>query len=147
MSKIKTFRGMLANETQERIHISGGEHDIGYRIHKFVIMPNQPKNDYEVTAKIYANKQALPLVHADQVNFNEDNLLAAAFTGLASGAYAGAKIVIFDNQVFNQDIFIQCLDSAGSPQSVNYYLELEEIKMPKNEQAVVNFKAALIHGE
>jgi hypothetical protein len=147
MSKIKSFRGMLANETQQRIHIAGGKDDIGYRIHKFVIMPNQSQNDYEITAKIYANKQALPLVHGNQVDFNQDNLLAAAFTGLASGAYAGAKTVVFDNEVFNQDIFIQSVDSAGSPQSLNYYLELEEVKMSNPEAAVVNYKAALLHGE
>tara|TARA_R100000808_G_scaffold19288_1_gene41928 strand:- start:1239 stop:1682 length:444 start_codon:yes stop_codon:yes gene_type:complete len=147
MSKIKSFRGMLANETQARIHVSGGKDDIGYRIHKFQIMANQSMSDYEITAKIYANKQAEPLVHANQVDFNQDNLLAAAFSGLAAGEYAGAKVVIFDREVFNQDIFVQCQDNGGSSQSVNYYIELEEVKMSNPEAAVVNYKAALLHGE
>ena len=53
---------------------------------------------------------------------------------------------MFDHEIVNQDIFITHIESDGS-ESVNYYLELEEVTMTKSEQAVVNFNAALLHSE
>ena len=35
--------------------------------------------------------------------------------------------IIFDNEIFNQDIYITCKDSDGQP--CNYYLELEQIQL------------------
>ena len=53
MSKIKTFRGRLLNDTQERIYLSGGEADKGYRITKFQVMGINENTDYEATVQIF----------------------------------------------------------------------------------------------
>ena len=55
-------------------------------------------------------------------------------------------IAVFDHEVVNQDIYVTHIDTDGSL-PVNYYIELEEVTMSKGEQAVVNFSAALLHGE
>jgi len=47
-----------------------------------------------------------------------------------SGADQGplAAHVIFDNQIFNQDIYITHTDTTGS-RNINYYIELEVIPL------------------
>tara|TARA_Y100000592_G_C5390150_1_gene277824 strand:+ start:428 stop:871 length:444 start_codon:yes stop_codon:yes gene_type:complete len=137
---IKSFRGMMASETQDKIHLSTKDGSTGYKITKFEIMPEKSMLDYEITAKIYKIEQSVPLVAANEVDMSDQTLLAAAFTGLAAGEYAGAKTVIFDNDVFNQDIYIQCQDNGGSNQNVNYYIELEQIKLDLNENTVATLK-------
>ena len=55
--------------------------------------------------------------------------------------------VIIDREaIVNQDIYVTAADAGGATTPVNYYLELEQVTMTKNEQAVVNFAAALLHG-
>ena len=137
---IKTFRGMMANETQDTIVLHTNDGATGYRIVKFQIMPEKSMLDYEITAKIYKTEQAVPLVAANEVDLSDNTLLAAAFTGLAGGEYAGAKTIIFDNEIFNQDIYIQCQDNGGSTQNVNYYIELEQMKLDLNENTVATLK-------
>ena len=137
---VKSFRGMMASETQDTIHLATNTGSTGYRITKFEIMPEKSMLDYEITAKIYKIQQTIPLVAANEVDMSDNTLLAAAFTGLAAGEYAGAKTVIFDNEVFNQDIYIQCQDNGGSTQNVNYYIELEQIKLELNENTVATLK-------
>ena len=46
----------------------------------------------------------------------------------------------------NQDIYVTYA-SGQSGQKLNVYMELEELDITKGEQAVVNFRAALLHGE
>lgn len=145
MSTIKTFRGNMANNEQDRIPLAGGEVDKGYRITKFQALPSSGSTDVEGVLKIYANKQ---LVISPDINFDEDNLLAALILVQDDSHEntTGPEPVIFDRELVNQDIYITwtCHDKTGN---ANYYLELEEVKMKDSEIAVVNYKAALLHGE
>ena len=53
---------------------------------------------------------------------------------------------MFDHEVVNQDLYIAASGPTfASP--MNYYIEMEQVTMSKGEQAVVNFSAALLHGE
>jgi len=123
---IKTFRGLLANDGQDRIRLQTIKGKVGYRIVKFEIMPKQSQIDYEITFKVWKDFQS---TIDNNVDMTDSSLLGAAFTGLASGEYAGAKTVIFDREIFNQDIFITTTDNGGSAQSCNYYIELEVIPL------------------
>jgi len=143
--KIKTFKGKLADSAQDKIHLSGGESDHGYRISKLAIIPARPGAvRQESVVKVYKLKQsAVDAV----IDFTDDALLASGITTNQTDANdTYSQIIVFDREVVNQDIYITHEDQGTSSAACNYYLELEEIKMSGSEQAVVNFKAALDHG-
>ena len=134
---IKSFRGLLANDGQDTIVLHTNNGSTGYRIKKLEIMPKQSQIDYEITLKIYKIEQTAV---DNNVDMSDNTLLAAAFSGLAGGEYAGAKTIIFDNEIFNQDIYITSTDNGGSGQSVNYYVELEQLKLDLTQNTVATLK-------
>ena len=83
---------------------------------------------------------AYVLLVDNNVDLTDGTLLAAAFTGLAGGEFMGAKTIIFDNEIFNQDIFLTSIDNGGSTQDANYYLELDQIKLDLGEATVATLK-------
>ncbi len=143
--KIKTFKGKIVDGGQDKIHLSGGDSDKGYRIASLKIMSLNPGADLqESVVKVYKNKQSSV---DGQVDFTDDNLLGAAYLETHGEPwYIDGDQVTFDREVVNQDIFVTHKDIAVGA-TINYYIELEEIKMSGAEQANVNFSAALLHGE
>jgi hypothetical protein len=146
MSKMKSFRGQLVHAEQDTIHLSGGDADTGYRLKKFQLMDANPATaSNEFIVKIYSVKQTSV---DGSVDFSDDTLLAAGFAvGNTDTRFDVLQNVIFDEEIFNQDIYITCFDNEGNNGACNYYFELEEIKMTNSQAAVVNYKAALLHGE
>jgi len=134
--KTISYKGKIADGSLTKITLRTIKGKIGYKINKFQIMPNNSSNNYEITTKIYSVKQTT----VDSiVDFSDDTLLAAAFTGLISGGYAGAKTIIQDNTIFNQDIYITAEDLSAS-QDTNYYLELEQIQLSDLEATMATLK-------
>jgi hypothetical protein len=132
---IKTFRGILPDNTQNRIRLSTKKGKIGYRIVKFqVIAYDMPGTSMESVCSVFKVKQTgtMPLT----IDFADGNLLACAyFSGSSSPSYTQDTIIIFDSEVFNQDIYITHNDSQDSG-PLNYYLELETMNMTDNAAAV-----------
>tara|TARA_R110000824_G_scaffold331659_1_gene518295 strand:- start:43 stop:477 length:435 start_codon:yes stop_codon:yes gene_type:complete len=136
MSRIVSFRGSIADGGQETIPLQTNNGLTGYKIVKFQIMPAESANNFESTVKIYS----IPQTAVDSVvDFSDNTLLGAAFTGLISGGYAGSKTIIHDNIYFNQDIYVTAQDLSAS-QNTNYYIELEQRKLDLNEQTVATLK-------
>ncbi len=133
---IKSFRGSIADGGQDTISLHTNNGSTGYKIVKFQIMPENSSSNYEITTKIYTVEQTAV---DETVNFSDQTLLAAAFTGLIGGGYAGGKTIIHDNMYFNQDIYITAKDSSAS-QPTNYYIELEQVKLDLNENTVATLK-------
>ena len=136
---IKTYRGQLADGGQDKINLKTNRGDIGYRIVKFQIMPYAPgASSYENIVKIYK----LPQSSIDGIiDFTDGDLLASSFIeGNASNQYPDAIQVVFDQEVFNQDIHITNHD-ADSGAQVNYYLELEQIKLNENESTMATLQS------
>ena len=147
MSKIKSFRGSLTDGEEEQIYIAGGDKDTGYRIVKLELFPSKPGQETVENVVIVTKTSVTTSTSAITVDFSDDNLLAAAtFHESHSDARIDTQVAVFDNEPFNQDIFISQTDTVGHT-DVNYYLELEEFKMKDPEIAVVNYRAALLHGE
>ncbi len=145
MGKIKTFRGKLLNETMDRISLQGGDSDKGYRIVKFQVMGQNENTDYETSVQIFKLK---PASFTADINFDDDTLIAAIlYSDSSSAGDSSMQTIIFDKEVVNQDLYITMDGGSTSNAVINYYIELEEIKMSNGEQAVVNFAAALLHGE
>ena len=124
---IKTFRGLLADGGQDRIRLQTIKGKVGYRIIKFQIMDDAPGTaNQESIVKIYKTEQSST---DGGVNFTDSALLGAAFLSIGS-SYATPvdTVIIFDREIFNQDIFITHADITGSG-ACNYYLELEVVPL------------------
>ena len=137
--KVKTFRGLLADGGQEQIRLSTNKGEMGYKIRKFELMPNNPGvGGPESVGKIFIRQQT---TIDGEVDFSNSDLLAAAFqkTQEDSANTEVGIITIFDHVVVNQDIFITMTDMRGSLKT-NYYLELEQIKLSQDEAAVATLK-------
>ena len=103
---------------------------MGYKIVKFQIFPNQPgQQTVESTVTVWKTDQSPVSAASITVNFTDSDLLAAAFySKTATAADAVSNVVVFDQEIFNQDIFIAHVDTNGT-QPGNYYLELEVIPL------------------
>ena len=125
---VKTFRGLLADGGQDRIRLSTIKGKVGYRIVKFQTMAAVPgTTNAEDVTKIYKTKQSTPVA---TVNFTDTDLLACALTTASTETedFGIAEQIIFDNEIFNQDIYVSHVD-AKTGESVNYYIELEVIPL------------------
>jgi len=124
---VKTFRGLLANGGQEKFRLSTIKGKVGYKVVKFQLLQEQPGAlSSEHVVKIYKTEQT----SIDGIiNFTDSDLLGACFhSGSASAAGSPEDTtVIFDNEIFNQDIFVTHSDAGGF--NVNYYIELEVIPL------------------
>lgn len=138
---IKTFRGKLANEGQERIRLSTNDGLTGYKIKKFSIFPTAPGSaDVECTSMLWKEEQDTV---TSEVDFSAPLLLAVAYIAEGSGPDQGPLIldaVVFDNVVFNQDIYVTQKMTATPLGPINYYIELEQVKLDLNEASVATLK-------
>ena len=143
---IKKFSGLIPNLGLERIYLAGVESGKGFKVKDLQIISSQPGAiDYEYIVQVYMTKRTSTGLY-DNIDFTKDDLLAVAYlSGDTSETHSDFQTVIFDETVFNQDIYISTADISGSTLPVNYMLTLEEVKMSDNESAVVNFNSALVH--
>jgi len=124
---IKTFRGLLADGAQDRIRLQTIKGKVGYRIVKFEMIGENPGgDDIEAVIKIYKEEQST--IDA-VINFTDSSLLAAGYWKEDAGTtYPQSQSIIFDTEIFNQDIFVTHKDKAVA-EKCNYYLELEVIPL------------------
>jgi len=126
---IKTYRGLLADDGQDRIRLQTIKGKVGYKIVKFQVVPNNPiAATTENVIKIFKTSQSS---FTNTINFTDSDLLAVATSKYSSPTTASGDHItriIFDREMFNQDIFISNKSDAGS-ESMNYYLELETIAL------------------
>jgi len=127
---IKTFRGLLTDSSpgnQNRIRLSTIKGKVGYRIFKFQIMHDEPGQHHtEHTVKIY---KSLQTTIDNNINFTDSDLLGSAYIlDNPDQGYPVSTIIVFDREIFNQDIYITAEDTTGA-RGINYYLELEVIPL------------------
>jgi len=136
---IKTFRGLIANGTQDTIVLHTNDGSTGYRIVKFQIMVTEPgEQSSEHTLKIFSVSQT---TINNTLDFSDQTLLGAGWLGFgASTGPTNIIVTIFDNMVFNQDIYITCSDASGGVKPCNYYLELEQVKLDLGENTVATLR-------
>tara|TARA_Y100001972_G_scaffold17030_1_gene18724 strand:+ start:1724 stop:2164 length:441 start_codon:yes stop_codon:yes gene_type:complete len=136
---IKSFRGLIADGVIDTISLHTNTGSTGYRIKKLQIITNTPGagSDYESCLKIYKIKQST----ADAVvDFSDNTLLGVAYvSGDSASVTAVQETIIFDNEVFNQDIYITHSELSAS-QACNYYIELEQIKLDLAENTTATLK-------
>jgi len=140
---IKTYRGVLADGGQDQIRLKTNRGDIGYRIVKFQVISVSPgAANVEAIVKIFKIKQTAGSI-TGTVDFGDGNLLATAYyTGQDNHAYLENTLgpIIFDQEIFNQDIYVTSVD-VDSSTSINYYLELEQVKLNDNESTMATLQS------
>jgi len=140
-NKILSYRGLLASGGQETILLSTKKGEVGYRITKFQLMPQKPgTTDYEHVMKLWKDPQSTV---DEPIDFSNNRLLGAAYTegGAATNFIGNPLTVIFDQEIFNQDIYITSIDTKNTPAlPCNFYLELEVIKLDESQAMVATLK-------
>jgi hypothetical protein len=136
----KTFRGLIADNTIQRVRLSTNDGLTGYKINKLQILQQNPGNDtVECLIQVHTIK---PTAASTAVNFDDPTLVAVAYYEDAGGSSGSGNpnIVINDSMIFNQDVFISYREISGSGTACNYYLELEQVKLDVNEATVATLK-------
>ena len=145
---IKTFRGLVADEGQDTIVLHTNDGSTGYRIVKMDIMTNIPHvaaTDTEHIVMVWKVKRStadLTSTVTTQPDFSNNELLAVgiALNDVTGSGHGLFDDVIFDNEIFNQDIYVTHRDEGGSTVACNYYLELEQINLDLNQNTVTTLK-------
>ena len=138
MSKTLSYRGTLAIGEQDRIRLRTLKGKVGYKITKFQIMSTTPgTNNVELIGKITKTDQTGSI--STTVNFTESDLLATVFYDRASNR--STNTIIFDNEKFNQDIFVNITDQSGNTIPANYYIELETMALSDLEATMITLQS------
>jgi len=134
---IKTFRGLIVDGGQDTIPLHTSDGSTGYRIVKFEVMPGTFVNS-ELIMRIWKVPGKLG---SGNINFSDNTMLGAAQYSSSSSGESNPEdsIVIFDSEIFNQDIYITN-EGVSNAQPMNYYLELEQVKLSDNENTVATLK-------
>jgi len=135
---IKSFRGNIADGTIDTISLSTNNGSTGYRIVKFIIMPQSFDANEEYSVKVFSIPPGTPTTTFD---FSDNTLLAASFIETIAGAQEGVNpVVIFDNTKFNQDIYVTLKTTTATTNNCNYYIELETSSLALDENTVATLK-------
>jgi len=136
---IKTFRGLIVDGGQDTIVLHTNDGSTGYRIVKFEILPFTPGDvNQDSCVQVWTEEQTT-VVHT--IDFSEPTLLGAATYGSDNATYSNNDIraIIFDRDIFNQDIYVTHQNASGA-ESINYYIELEQFKLDLSESTVATLK-------
>jgi len=138
---IKTYRGLLADGGQDQVSLHTNNGLIGYRIKKFNGISNLPGTaDAESTLMIWKVEQDTVSTTVATVDFSDQTLLAVLYyVDEASDTTGPVDSIIFDNEIFNQDIFVTHTATSGAV-GMNYYIELEQIKLDLAESTTATLK-------
>jgi len=141
-NRILSYKNLIAHNTQDTILLTTKKGEVGFRIIKFQLMGYHPGVDaMEHVVKIYKTTQS---TKDSIVDFSDNRLLAAAYMQDNVGEhYISSLDVIFDQEIVNQDIYITAWDEderTGVTGSMNYYLELEVIKLDESQAMVATLK-------
>ena len=136
---IKSFRGKIADNNIDTISLHTNNGNVGYRIVKFQLMAIDPiSNNQESVVKIYTIPQTTA---SATIDFADNTLLAAGYLENDSSGSTptfNEAAVIFDNITFNQDIYVTHVEQGSD--AVNYYIELEQVRLDLNENTVATLK-------
>jgi len=135
---IKTFRGLMTDGSIDTISLHTIDGSTGYRIVKFDIMGVTENENYEASIKIFSVPQTTA---STGIDFSDQTLLAAAlYHDYSLPATPARQTIVFDNMTFNQDIHVTYAEVTGSGPAINYYIELEQVKLDLNENTVATLK-------
>jgi hypothetical protein len=140
MSKKLSYKGKLAMGTGKKIKLSTLNGKTGYKITKLKVIPTNPGTDNEMILQVFTTDQAGSI--SATVDFSSGNLLGVAYWKEGhSFNHAGLIDVFFDNEIFNQDVFLTLTDGgSGSTNPGNYYIEMETVALSDVQSTQLTLK-------
>jgi len=141
MSKKLSYRGTLAIGTEDRIRLRTIRGKVGYRITKFQIISTAPgTSNSEYVGKI--TKVTDPNI-GPVISFTDADLMAAVYNSNSNGWGGNLpdSAIVFDNEITNQDIFVNITCSAGTTVPCNYFIELETVSLDDVETTMLTLKS------
>lgn len=138
---IKSFRGEIADGGIDTIHLHTNTGTTGYRIKKLQLFPHKfGTEDQKSTVTIFSIPQAAGSA-TNEVDFSDNTLLGAACLSTDNSENNPLNNnVVFDNVTFNQDIYVCHENVHSDAKPVNYYIELEQIKLDLGENTTATLK-------
>jgi len=139
---IKSFRGKIVDGGVDTIVLHTNNGAMGYRIVKFEIVTSVPSTSSEHLCQVWSVlSSATAGSAASTIDFSDNTLLACALWSNDSSAQTNSEDlhVIFDNIIFNQDIYVSNQTINGSNEC-NYHIELEQVKLDLSENTVATLK-------
>ena len=139
--KIKSFRGLIGDGEENTIPLKTNNGSTGYKIVKFQLFPNKPgTTTVESTVSIFKIPGKGSGSTTAVVDFSDNTLLAAAFyQDRHEATYVTSESIVFDNEIFNQDIYVTMTDTVGT-EAMNYYIELEQMPLALDENTEATLK-------
>jgi hypothetical protein len=140
--KTISYKGQLAIGTEDRIKLRTIKGKVGYKITKFQILSSTPGvGNHEFVAQIFKVSQINNI--GPVVNFTNSELLAAIYyaENATTGNAEAPQTIIFDNETFNQDIFVSVDDANSGTVPCNYYIELEAMSLDDIESTMLTLKS------
>ena len=146
--RIHSFRGNLEDGStstqrwQDKIRIQGPVGDVAWRITKLELIPQGIGTaDTENLVMVWREEQDPTTTAPNSIDFRNDELLAAGFFGANTQGTAELTAVVFDNALFVRNIWVTHYDHSTN-QNINYYIEIEEVKVSKAGMAQLALAAA-----
>ena len=140
----KSFKGHLADGDVLRIRLSTNDGLTGYKIVKFQALGVNGNETYESVLEVFTTQNdetGTPRTASGIITFDDPTLLAAIiYQDASTNGILADQQVVFDNMIVNQDIFITYKESGSSTAGMNFYLELEQVKLSHDEAAVATLK-------
>jgi len=136
---IKTFRGKSAHDTIDTIVLHTNNGLTGYKMKKLQLQFTDPGDvNTESIVKVLTVE---PTAADGEIDFSDETLIGSAFiSGSNSPNYPDEVVVVFDNVTFNQDIYVTHFNANPSAEPVNWYIELEQVKLDLNQSTVATLK-------
>ena len=146
MSRIISFRGKIDGldaGSSDTITLHTNTGSTGYQIKKLQIIQASPgTTDCEGLVVVWKIPPTVAQIAATTIDLSDNTILAVAFySGQASAqTYSEDMTIVFDNEIFNQDIYLTYKDVRTSNDDMNYYIELEQMPLDLNENTVATLK-------
>ena len=136
---MKSFKGEIADASVDTILLHTNTGSTGYKITKLQLFPHKfGTEDQKSTVTIFSVPQTTP---SNQVDFSDNTLLAAAVLSTDNSENNPLNSnVVFDNMTFNQDIYVCHENVHSDAKPVNYYIEMEQVKLSLDESTVATLK-------
>jgi hypothetical protein len=140
MTKKISYKGIIPIGEQDRIRLKTMKGKVGYRITQFKVITSAPgTSNQELIAKITKTDQTGSITTT--IDFSDNELLGVVFFADRTTNEGFSETIIFDNEKFNQDIFINITDVTGNTNPANYYIELEEMPLSDLEATMLTLKS------
>lgn len=142
MSRIVSFRGLIADDGIDVVSLHSINGSVGYRIKELQIMPNTPGvGDVDHVLQVFSTVQTTA---SATVDFSAQELLGAAMfrqdANFVDITGRMGSTILFDNVIFNQDIYVTLKNARGNVMDCNYLIQLEQMALDLNENTVATLK-------